>query len=129
MGAEAAVKRQDALTARLRCWYASPSRRAERPQCLGVGVVAYASIVLCAECDKMRSAVGRTQVGRSLPGAELVELVDAAAQLSSAEERVGCAVRAARGAGASWGQVGDAIGTSRQAAQQRFGVAGEDRRE
>ena len=121
MDTDPVAERQQSLTARLRCWYAGPARRAERPRCRGMGVVAYGDIVLCSECDKMRSALGRTQVGRSLPGAELAELIDAAAELSRAEQRLGRALRLARAPGASWSQVGDAIGVSRQAAQQRFG--------
>ncbi len=70
-------------------------------------------------CDAMRSAVGRTNSARKLPGAELNELVHAARALALAERRVNEAAQSARMAGA-WGQVGDALGTSRQAAQQRF---------
>jgi hypothetical protein len=114
------MTRQEALTARLRCHYADPVRRAKRPRCDGVGVVAYGDIVLCQSCDMYRSAVGRTDAPRQLAGAELVELVGAATALAHAEEGVVRAVRAARGAGASWAEVGDALGTSRQAAQQRF---------
>ena len=112
--------RQETLTASLRCYYADPAKAAERPHCEGVGVVSYASIVLCSMCDKMRSSVGRTESGRKLAGGELIELIDAAKELSRAEERVGRAVRRARAAGASWSQVGDGLLISRQAAQQRF---------
>jgi hypothetical protein len=86
-----------------------------------VGTVAYGNIVLCSSCDKMRSAVGRTQVARRLPSAELAELIAAAAGLAGAQERLGRALAGARSAGASWAQVGDALGISRQAAQQRYG--------
>jgi hypothetical protein len=110
----------EALTARLRCHYANPARAAQRPYCAGVGVVAYGSIVLCQSCDMYRSAVGRTDAPRKLAGAELLKLVEAAAELARAEDLVGRAVGAARAAGASWAEVGDALGTSRQAAQQRF---------
>ena len=110
------MTRQEALTARLRCHYADPACRAKRPHCDGVGVVAYGDIVLCQSCDMSRSAVGRTDAPRKLAGAELVDLVGAAAELCRAEERVGRAVRAARQAGASWAEVGDALGTSRQGA-------------
>jgi hypothetical protein len=89
-----------------------------------VGVVAYGSTVLCQNCDRMRSAVGRTDAPRKLAGTELVELVAAATELGRAEGRVEWAVRAARAAGASWAEVGDAVGTSRQAAQQRFATEG-----
>lgn len=112
--------RQDSLRAGLRCFYTQEARRAERPHCQSVAVVAYGNIVLCAMCDAMRSAVGRTNLDRKVPGAELGELIDAAQALALAEARVTDAARRAREAGASWGQVGDALGVSRQAAQQRF---------
>jgi hypothetical protein len=120
--------RQGSLTERLRCYYAGPDSGAYRPHCEGVGTVAYGNIVLCSNCDKMRSAVGRTQVARRLPGAELAELMAAAAGLAAAEERLARALAGARGAGASWAQVGDALGISRQAAQQRFGANAPSRR-
>ncbi len=116
--------RQQALTARLRCHYAGPDRKAQRPDCQGVGAIAYGSIVLCPRCDKLRSAVGRTGTVQELPGAELAELMAADAELAGAEERVVRALQNARGAGASWAQVGDALGISRQAAQQRFAGKG-----
>ncbi len=75
-------------------------------------------------CDKMRSSVGRTEAGRKLAGGELLELIDAAKELSRSEERVRRAVERARDGGASWSQVGDGLLISRQAAQQRFAVAG-----
>jgi hypothetical protein len=93
-----------------------------------VGVVAYGPVVLCPSCDKMRSAVGRTEVGRKLPASELGQVIEAALELSRAEERLGLAVRVARGAGASWSQVGDALGVTRQAAQQRLGSEGDTAR-
>lgn len=114
------ARRQEILAARLGCYYTGPGRGADRPHCQGVGVVAYGNIVLCSTCDKMRSAVGRTEVAQALPGAELLELIDLSAELSRAERRVVQAVAGARAAGASWSQVGDALGVSRQAAQQRF---------
>jgi hypothetical protein len=114
------------LAADLRCYYADPAKAAERPHCEGVGVVSYASIILCSMCDKMRSSVGRTEAGRKLAGGELLELIDAAKELSRSEERVARAVWRARAAGASWSQVGDGLLVSRQAAQQRFAVAGDN---
>jgi hypothetical protein len=65
------ARRQETLAARLGCYYAGPGRGADRPHCEGAGVVAYRNIVLCASCDKMRSAVGRTDVARPIPGVEL----------------------------------------------------------
>jgi len=61
--------RQETLLAELRCYYAEGSRRPERPHCQGAAVVAYGNIALCSMCDAMRSAVGRTNSARKLPGA------------------------------------------------------------
>lgn len=111
--------RQDALAASLSCYYAQGAHPA-RPQCEGLAVVAYANIALCSACDKMRSAVGRTNAARPLPAAQLYQLMAAARALAQAEYAVAAAVRHARQAGASWTHVGDALGVSRQAAQQRW---------
>lgn len=48
----------------------------------------------------------------------LARMADAARRLDEARPRV---VEAARAAGATWGQIGTALGTSRQAAQMRYG--------
>jgi hypothetical protein len=113
--------RQRQLTAWLRCHYATDAGKAVRPHCQGVAVVEYGPMALCATCDAMRSAVGRTQVGRPLPGPELAALVDAARALAVAEQAVVDAVTRARAAGASWAHIGDALGLTRQGAQQRWG--------
>jgi hypothetical protein len=89
-----------------------------------VGVVAYGNIVLCQSCDTMRSAVGRTEVAQRLAGAELMKV---AAELSEVEGHVAEAVQGARDAGASWAEVGDALGITRQAAQQRYAKLGSPR--
>lgn len=49
------------------------------------------------------------------------EVEQAANELRLAEQRMHRVVREARQAGASWTVIGDALRTSRQAAQQRFG--------
>ena len=71
-------------------------------------------------CDARRSAVGRTHAPRKLPGAELVRLSDAARRLADAAAALDEAASDARRAGASWAQIGDAAGLTRQAAQQRW---------
>lgn len=117
--------RQQALTAGLRCHYAQHPTNPQRPRCQETAVVAYGPIALCASCDQMRSAVGRTHAPRRLPGAQLAALIDAARAQAQAETDVAAAVGLARAAGASWGHIGDAVGVSRQAAQQRWrNVAG-----
>jgi hypothetical protein len=112
--------RQQALT-ELRCHYDADEHRHLRPHCEGVAVVAYGPTRLCATCDRMRSAVGRTHIARPLPGAQLARLVDAALAVAQAETELADAASAARAAGASWSQIGDAVGLTRQAAQQRWG--------
>lgn len=113
--------RQGALTEELRCYYDNARQRDQRPYCQGVAVVAYGPTRLCAACDAMRSAVGRTHAPRHLPGAELGRLIDAARAVDEADRKLTDAARAARAAGASWAQIGDALGLTRQAAQQRWG--------
>ena len=117
----AAPTRQEILLAGLGCYYADGGGSLERPDCQKVAVVAYGSIRLCATCDAMRSAVGRTDIARKLGGAELSDLIARAKDLARAEDRVDKAVRSSRVTGASWSQIGDALGISRQAAQERFG--------
>jgi hypothetical protein len=113
--------RQAALTPELRCYYDAAQHRHLRPHCQGVAVVAYGPTRLCATCDTMRSAVGRTHAPRPVPGAELDRLIDAARVVADADHELARAARAARHAGASWAQIGDALGLTRQAAQQRWG--------
>ena len=115
--------RQQMLAATLHCHYATDTTTDQRPECQGVAVVAYGPIVLCAMCNKMRSAVGRTHPPRSVPGAELSQLIDAAVVLARAEAEVAHAVGRARAARASWSQIGDALDVSRQGAQQRWGIS------
>lgn len=64
-------------------------------------------------CDAMRSAVGRATVARAVPGAELAALIDAPRAAAETERQLGHAAHAARAAGASWSQIGDALGITR----------------
>jgi len=109
--------RQSGLTG-VHCHYAS--RRHHRPDCEGLAVVAYGPTALCSACSARRSAVGRTHVARKLPGAELARLGNAARRLAEAAAAMGEAAAGARRAGASWAQIGNAAGVTRQAAQQRW---------
>ena len=113
--------RQAGLTPELRCYYADAEHRDLRPHCQGVAVVAYGPTRLCATCDAMRSAVGRTHAPRPVPGAELAQLIVAAQVVADADHQLARAAHTAREAGASWLQIGDALGLTRQAAQQRWG--------
>lgn len=101
-----------------RCHHAGDAEL--RPNCEGFAVVAYGRVALCGECDLMRSAVGRYDAGRVFPGARLAHLAQAAEAVKRAEEALADAVRAASTAGASWSQIGDIVGTTRQAAHQRW---------
>jgi len=113
--------RQAALTGALRCFYDAPRHRKLRPDCDGVAVVAYGPTTLCASCDLRRSTVGKGMTPRPVPGLELGRLIAAARAAAYAESELTLAAHAARQAGASWTQIGDALGLSRQAAQQRWG--------
>ncbi len=121
MTAKPVDRRQETLTGVLRCYYDEPRHRTLRPHCEGVAVVAYGPTRLCAMCDAMRSAVGKGTVPRAVPGTELAALLDAARTIANAERQLGHAVHAARAAGASWSEIGDALNLTRQAAQQRWG--------
>jgi hypothetical protein len=113
--------RQQALTGALRCFYDAPRHRKLRPDCEGVAVVAYGPTTLCASCDLRRSTVGKATVPRAVPGFELGRLIDAAQVAADAYAELAQAAHAARQAGSSWTQIGDALGLTRQAAQQRWG--------
>ena len=115
-----AQHRQRALTGALRCYYDQPRHRELRPDCQGVAVVAYGPTRLCATCNLMRSTVGKGTAPRPVPGVELGRLIDAARAETDAQRQLAHAIRNARNAGASWTQIGDALGLTRQAAQQRW---------
>ena len=108
---------------RATCYYAGDPVR--RPDCEHQAVVVYGAVALCRSCDARRSTVGKGLVGRSLVHGRdwrALEAIEAAAgQLRAAEDQVVRTVAAARRLGHSWGELGAALGVSRQAAQQRFG--------
>ena len=101
------------------CFYAN--RPQDRPGCQGLGVVRYGPTTLCADCDRRRSAVGKgmTPVRLADPGT-LLEVIAARDVCRQAELALRHAVTSARRAGHAWSAVGAALGTTRQAAQQRF---------
>lgn len=107
------------------CYYAGDPAR--RPACDHRAVVAYGAIALCRSCDARRSTVGKGIVGRSLVrGCDrraLAAVETAVGRLRAAEEELAHSVAAARHLGHSWGELGPALGVTRQAAQQRFGRA------
>ncbi|HUZ30232.1 MAG TPA: hypothetical protein VMU90_13365 [Solirubrobacteraceae bacterium] len=101
------------------CFYAE--RPQDRPCCEGLGLVRYGPITLCADCDRRRSAVGKGMAPLPLadPGA-LLEVIAARDACRQAELALRCAVSSARRAGHAWSALGAVLGTTRQAAQQRF---------
>ncbi len=110
--------RQGTLTG-IHCHHHADDARL-RPHCEGFATVAYGPVALCDNCDAMRSAVGREHAPRKLPGARLHQLTRAVDDLRHTEQQLTEAVSAARHGGASWSQIGDIVGTTRQAAHQRW---------
>jgi len=105
------------------CYYAS--RPDQRPACQHLAVVRYGPTALCADCDRRRSAVGKGTAPVPLPDpTALVEVLVARQACARAEEALREAVARARGAGQPWSALGNVLGTSRQAAQQRFAGIG-----
>jgi hypothetical protein len=101
------------------CFYAH--RPQDRPCCEGLGVVRYGPTTLCADCDRRRSAVGKGMAPVRLPDpGALLEVIAARDACRQAELALHHAVRSARHAGHAWSAVGAVLGTTRQAAQQRF---------
>ena len=110
------------VDARTTCRYADDP--VLRPDCEHRAVVAYGPMALCSSCDARRSTMGKGMVGRSLvhgrDWSALEAVETAVGQLATAEEQLAGAVVAARRFGHSWGELGVALGVTRQAAQQRF---------
>lgn len=98
-----------------------------RPYCDLTAVVRYDGIYLCISCAGLRSTVGRGQrpqpisTTHHLDTLACVEL--AHAELLAAERALHAVVRRARQRGSSWIDIGTQLGTTRQAAQQRFSPA------
>ena len=107
-----------------RCLYAL--RPADRPGCQLTATVTYGGISLCSACDEQRSTLGKGQTPRRLPGTEpdpIALLADARLHLIDAHEQVQAAVIRARQHHTSWTAIASVLGTTRQAAQQRFSRA------
>ena len=105
----------------IRCLYAY--RTVERPACQLNATLAYGTTGLCTSCNEQRSTLGKGQAGRQLPAVDLVPLdllVDAYAQLTTATEQLKSALTRARQHRATWAAIARVLGTTRQAAQQRF---------
>jgi len=101
------------------CLYAQ--RPQDRPCCEAVGVVRYGPTTLCADCDRRRSAVGKGMAPVRLPDpSALLEVIAAQHACRHADIALRHAVSSARRAGQPWSAIGAVLGTTRQAAQQRF---------
>jgi hypothetical protein len=104
-----------------RCIYAL--RPADRPGCQLTATVTYGGIALCSACDTQRSTLGKGQAGRRPPATEpdpIALLADARQHLIDAQEQLQAAVIRARQHHATWASIARVLGTTRQAAQQRF---------
>jgi hypothetical protein len=112
------------------CHYAADPAR--RPGCQVTAVVRRGTVPLCASCDALRSTLGKGERAGPVPApapVDLLEWLDAAhARLARAEAEVSAAVTRARQHGHSWTEIGARLGTSRQAAQQRFSPQAAPRR-
>jgi hypothetical protein len=108
-------------TGAARCIYAL--RPADRPGCQITATLTYGGIALCAACDAQRSTLGKGQTRRHLPGTEpdpIALLADARTHLIDAHEQLQAAVIRARQHHTTWTSIARVLGTTRQAAQQRF---------
>lgn len=117
------MDRQGALdTTRLRCRYAT--RPDQRPHCQLTAVVRYGATALCADCDTRRSTLGKGQRRHPLQAQPPVDILrwihDANTAARAARAELAAAVTRARQHGHPWADIGAALGTTRQAAQQRF---------
>jgi hypothetical protein len=108
-------------TAPTRCLYALQPH--DRPGCQLTATVAYGPTMLCSSCNQQRSTVGKGHVTRALPDTmpdPLGLLADVHHQLDDAGKRLNAAVTRARQHHATWSAIATVLGTTRQAAQQRF---------
>src|SRR5674536_205012 len=106
-------------SAPLCCYATDPDTR---PDCTLTPVVAFGATRLCASCAARRSTMGKGQRPRHLetPALDVLTWLAAAEHdLRAARHALHAAARRARQRGQSWQVIGDQLGISRQAAQQR----------
>lgn len=112
------------MSPRQPCCYATDPHT--RPDCALTPVVAFGAVHLCASCAVQRSTLGKGQPAKPLHAAEidvLNWLGTAEQDLRTARDVLLAAAQRARQHGHSWQTIGDQLGISRQAAQQRFSPA------
>lgn len=99
-----------------------------RPGCQLLASVAHGPVALCGSCDQRRSTVGRQHPPVPLPDpAALLQLAAARDATRQADVALRHAVARARQDGHPWSAVAAILGGTRQAAQQRFARAGNQR--
>ena len=112
-------------TPAVRCRYATDP--AARPSCQVTAVLRRGAVPLCASCDARRSTLGKGQPAAPLPATPPADMLDwvttARARLAAAEAELAAAATRARQNGHTWTAIGNRLGITRQAAQQRFGSA------
>ena len=110
-------------SAPVRCHYADDPAR--RPGCTLTAEVRLGPAALCGSCAQARSTLGKGTTPRHLPPSPPLDVLgwvaDARAGLGQSQRHLAAAVTRARSQGHSWAQIGHQLGTTRQAAQQRFG--------
>ncbi len=108
-----------------RCYYAADPKT--RPGRQLTATVRVGPIALCSACTELRSTLGKGQPTRRLPtlaGAGAPNALDwvsrADAELRDAQHTLAASVQRARQHQHTWTAIADRLGTTRQAAQQRF---------
>lgn len=124
MGPTPAPRRQPALDSTPRCYYAEDP--VARPHCALAAVVRYGPVPLCRACAQARSTLGKGV--QPVPLRTGHQVFDTLAWISAAhhnrqaaDRQLHAAVTRARTQGHTWTAIAARLGTTRQAAQQRFG--------
>ena len=133
MTAPAASRRTDHRPASVKDLLTSGLARAcryagARPDCQVLAIVCYGPAALCSGCDQRRSTLGKGVPPVWLPDPDaLLQIAAARDACRQAAAALHGAVAAARRAGHPWSAVAAILGGTRQAAQQRFAGAREQR--
>jgi hypothetical protein len=112
----------DTTAPAVRCHYATDPTR--RPHCTLTAHARYATIPLCPTCAQQRSTLGKGHTPVPLPATPpldvLTWITHAQAAVQEADHTLTAAITRARSQGHTWTQIGNQLGTTRQAAQQRL---------